>query len=317
MTILAVGGTGSRSEDWIFVGVVLAIAYVFLYPLFVLFKRSQQSRRIRKQLVTSAYKLPLKMTPVELSYIFSSKINQQHLFATLLDLANRSILVIRQKEGKMYVEPGPKVESGLTESESLLVDRVFEADRSIPVDQVISGYTSLKTGNEEITGSRSYVFWWLLRHQLRKRRIIENHMTGRYTKMLFVFGVISSLFISMTSIAVWRFIQMLDSGEVDFDRLCEHWANAFVVWLILLLPIIIVSFADLKFRGRMLGRLWLLTKQNRRYINQFIAFKEYVRLSNKKSLRFESKELEKESTINTKPYAIALGFTKEKSLTGK
>ncbi len=317
MTIFAVGGVDSRTEDWVFVGIVLAIAYLLVYPLYVVFKRSQHARRIKSQLVTSEYKLPIKMTPTELSYVFSSNISKQHLYATLLDLANKSVLVIKQKEGRYFVEPGPRIEGDLSSSESLLADLVLDAGRPLPVSQVISGYTVHRSTKGNITGSRHYVFWWILRNQLRKRKVIENHMTGRYTKMLFMFGVVSSLVISMISAGSWRFMQMLDTGEVDFDDLCGHWANAFWIWLILLIPVLIVSFFDLRFRGRMLGRTWLLTKANKRYINQFVAFKEYVRLATRKRLRFESKELEKESKVRVRPYALALRFTKDKSATGK
>ncbi len=317
MTIIAVGGVGSRSDDWLFVGIVLATAYIVVYPLLILLRRNQHSRRIKNQLVTSPYKLPIKMNPTEFAYIFSSKINSQHLYATLLELANKSVVVIRQKEGKKYVEPGPKIEDNLTDSESFLVDHIFQANRPLPVDLVITGYSSHKNDNKIINGSRRYVFWWLLRYQLRKRNIIENRMTGRYTKMLLIFGVLSSFIISVVSVGMWSFVQMLEFGELDFGHILEHQLNSLQIWLTLLIPIIIVSFFILRFRGRMLGRLWLLKKTNRHYINQMIAFKEFVRLSNKNKLRFESDELQKESTVHTRPYAIALGFTKEKSITGK
>ena len=61
----------------------------------------------------------------------------------------------------------------------------------------------------------------------------------------------------------------------------------------------------------MLGRSWLLTEHMRRYLPQFEAYREFVRLTHAKKLRFESKELEKEARAGTRPYAIAFGYVNE------
>jgi hypothetical protein len=74
---------------------------------------------------------------------------------------------------------------------------------------------------------------------------------------------------------------------------------------------VLVTFLLLKFRGRMLGRDWIMTEKYRRYIGQMDAFREFVRLAHKGKLRFESKELRKESIAITRPYAIACGFIKK------
>lgn len=298
----------SRSDDWVFVAVVLAIAYLLIYPIYVIYLRLSKSRRIKNQLVTSEYKLPTKLSPTDLSYLFSPSIKQRHLYATLLDLANRSIIVLKEKEGKVYAESGPKIENDLTEQEKIFTNHILATDHAVLVERLISGLTVYKNNNHKVNGTKAYVFWWLLRKSLRQRGIIEKQMTGRYTKILLSFGVLSSLLVSLVSITILRIFQMFDRGEVDFGMLAEHWMNALVVWLIMLVPIIIVSFGVLRFRAKLLGRHWLMTKKYRRYMNQIIAYKEFVRLTHKKKLKFESRELEKESRVKTKPYAIALGF---------
>lgn len=317
MTILAVGVMDSRTEDWLLVGLALVLVYILLYPSYILIRRSRYSRMIRKQLITTPYNLPIKMTPTELSYIFSPSIKSRHLYATLLDLANRSVVVIKHKSSRIYVESGPKIDNELSQSEKLLTDSVFKANEPIPIEQVMAGYATAKQDRQRISGSKHYVFWWLLRDQLRKRKIIEARMVGRYTRMLFIFGLVCSFLVSMLAVGIWRLAHMLDNGELEFSHLWGHFGNALFFWLILLLPIILVSFMNLRLRGKMLGRQWLLTKSNIRYSNQLILFKEYVRLANKGALRFDVVELQKESIAHTKPYAIALGYAKETSLTGK
>jgi hypothetical protein len=301
----------NRSEDWVFVASVLGVIYIILYPLYVLFLRYQQARRISSQLVTSAYTLPTQLTPTELSYIFSSKVSKKQLYATLLDLANRSILVLRKNEGVLIAEIGPKHENNLTSHEAILFDFIKESGGEAAVDKILEGHTVKDYKTTTISGSRHYVYWWFLRQTLRDRKIIEKKMTGRYTKMIINFGLIMSLIIALVSLVSWRLIQMALNGEVDFDAAIDNAINAFTMWVVLIIPIIIVSFVALRFRGRMLGRHWLLTNSYRRYVNQIISFREYVRLTHKKKLKFESRELEKNSSLHTKPYAIALGIIKE------
>lgn len=306
------GGTGSRAEDWTVAAVALLLAYVVIYPLYLISLRYAHSRRIERQLVTSTYKPPTEMTPVEFSYIFSSRVKVRQLYAALLDLANRSILLLHTSEGKTYVEIGPKVVDNLTPSEKNLVDTVSSTHHKTLINHVIYGQTTTTDmDNKPLTGSRSYVFWWLLRQSMRKRKIIESHMTGRYTKMLLGFGGLLSLVICLIAVVLFRLLEMFYQGEVDVGELLIHSKHAAAFWVIAILPVMVVSFFMLRLRGRMLGRHWLLTAKFKHFMNQLIAFKEYVRLTQKGSLRFESKELQKEARLHTKPYAIALGIIKE------
>jgi hypothetical protein len=269
-------------------------------------------RRIKKQLVTSMYKIPVSMTPTELSYIFSTKVKQPQLYATLLDLANRSIIVMHDKHGKITVENGPKIDKNIHIFEKLLLDQFKDKPHPVNVERVISGFTNYELPKgSKITGSRQYVYWWLLRETLRSRGIIQRHLSKRYASMLLLFGVVGSLVISILSIVAFRFIEMIDIGEVDFGRLYESATSGFVLWLMLVIPMLFISYGLLKYRGRMLGRDWIMTKKYRRYLGQMDAFREFVRLTHKDKLRFESKELKKESIALTRPYAIACGYIKK------
>jgi len=61
----------------------------------------------------------------------------------------------------------------------------------------------------------------------------------------------------------------------------------------------------------MLGRDWIMTTKYRRYLGQIDAYREFVRMTHKGVLKFESKELYMESMASTRPYAIACGYIKK------
>jgi hypothetical protein len=129
--------------------------------------------------------------------------------------------------------------------------------------------------------------------------------------MLVLFGGVGGLMVSVFTVTIIRFLQMISSGEVDVERIMLSIGSGFTLWVMAVIPLFIVSFVLLKYRGRMLGRDWIMTEKYRRYLGQMDAFREFVRLTHKNVLRFESKELRKESIASTRPYAIACGYIKK------
>ena len=314
MSVFAAMGAYNMVDDW---QVGLAGVFIFffiMYPLYILFLRFRHSRRIKNQLVTSMYKLPIVMNPVELAYIFSTKVKKPQLYATLLNLANRSILIMHNKKGKTTVEIGPKVDKDLRSFEKFLIEQISQSTDPVDTEIVMNGYANhiLKSKKtEKVSGSKQYVFWWLLRDSLRNRKIIQTKLSKRYALMIFMFGVLGSLGVLVVSIVFLRLIQMINAGEVDLGRISSSFGSALLLWVIIIIPMILVSFGLLKYRGRMLGRHWIVTDQYKRYVGQMDAFREFVRLTHKDKLRFESKELHKESVALTRPYAIACGYIKK------
>ena len=191
----------------------------------------------------------------------------------------------------------------------------MHADGDVEIGRVLEGFTNygLSSG-EKVRGSRQYVFWWLLRHSLRTDKLVKKNMVGRYVKMLVLFGVVIGFIASVVPIMTWRILQMFNAGEVDFQRTMDTFTGAVLLWALLIIPMIVLSFFILRFRGRMLGRDWLMTDKLHRYIGQLVGFREFVKLVHSGKLRYESKELEKICTLDTKPYAVAFGHVKEKSV---
>lgn len=311
MSVFASIGAYNREEDWLVAIIGIFVVYLVIYPTYIYYLRYRHMRRIKHQIVTSIYNMPIKLTPVELAYIFSAKVKKQQIYATLLDLANRSVLVMHKNHGITTVEIGPKVDKELHPFEMLLLEKIQHNSGNLNVEKLLEGFTSheLASGTK-INGSRQYVFWWLLRDTLRARNIIQKNLSKRYAMMLVVYGVISGLVVSVVSVVGLRFVQMIDYGKVDVHRLTQSLGSGLIIWLLMILPLLLVSYLILKYRGRMLGRDWIMTPKYRKYLSQMDAFREFVRLTHKGNLEFESKELYEESMAVTRPYAIACGYIK-------
>jgi hypothetical protein len=312
MSVFATFGAYNRNDDWLVILIGLIVCYLILYPLYILYLRYRYVRLIKKQLVTSMYKLPISMSPTELAYIFSSKVKRPQLFATILDLANRSIVIMHKTHDNLTVTNGPKVDNDIKPFEFLLLNKINETEEPTKVNSVIDGFTSYEVKKGvKIEGSKQYVFWWLLRDNLRSRKIIQTHLAKKYLYMLFIFGFVASFIVIEVTIISVRLMQMIGAGEVSTNRLIDSASSGISFWILAVLPILFISFGLLKFKGRMMGREWIMTSRYKRYLSQIDSFREFVRLTHKNRLKFESKELHKESVALTRPYAIACGFIKE------
>ncbi len=299
-----------RVEDRVVVGLALILCYLILFPGYVLFTRAISKNRIRKQIVTSQYKLPIRLSPSEFSYIFSSKIDKKHILATILDLANRSLLIVDQREGKLFVSPGPRIDDKLSDYENLVMEKVAENSRQ-NIESFTDGKSSFKSLNKgKIEGSRVYVFWWVMRNQMQKDGIINSNMKLKYLKMLFTNGVLISYLITVISVISVTFVRMSREGEIEARQVFESLVDISCFLFLLMIPILIITFFLLKMRGKNLGRYWLIKQKNIRYLPQIVAYREFVVLAHKNKLKFESTQLKTKSLAETRPYAVALGITK-------
>ncbi len=301
----------SRNADYRLALLSLAVAYLLVYPIWVMYKRRRFQRRISLSVVTSMYKLSVKMSPAEMAYVFSARVGKRHLYATLLDLTNRNVLVMKNNSSGIAVEFGTNTADKLHSYEKLLVGQLHIAGKQAAVRTMVDGFTnySLSSG-EKIRGSRTYVFWWLLRNTLRQNARIYENMTPKYVRLLVSTGVLAGAVIVFIPLMLIRISQSVASGDVDLANWVEHMVNAGVLWLMALMPLLIVSFFLLRFRGLMLGREWLLKPSFLRYIEQIDSYRAFVRLTHNGKLRFESKELQQLSREQTMPYAIALGYVR-------
>ena len=104
---------------------------------------------------------------------------------------------------------------------------------------------------------------------------------------------------------------MMNQGAYDGSVLVDSVVHGLEFWVLAVLPTVIVSFFLLRFRGAMLGRSWIMTDSMRHYLGQAASFREYVRLTQTNRLKFESDELQAEAKLQTRPFGIAFGYSKE------
>lgn len=305
-------GVYDRSVDWRFISISLFLIFIFYYPIYLWVVRIYKTQRIRSQLITTLYKPPLDMSPVDLSYIFSKKVDSRHLYATILHLTNRGVLHMSHKNGVTYTEIGPKLDDNLELYEKMLVGIVHSHKEAVPIDKIIEGNITYRlSSGSEIKGSKRYVFWWLLKQSLRDRGLIEKLMTSYYAKLVILFGAGGGLIVAFFPLFFWRLAQMNSDGKLDASRMNQTFMSAVSFWAISLPLILVISFILLLFRGRMLGRRWILTKKSLRYLGQFGVFREFTWLAQRKKLHFDSTTLAKESALETRPFAIAFGYIKK------
>jgi hypothetical protein len=299
----------TRSDDMRVAALVLFVVYFVIYPTVVILERNRHARRIKTQLVTSIYKIPLNLTPVDMAYLFSPRVKKSQIYATVIDLVNRGVLRSEGSKTDIKLAIGPRVDNELKTYEKMLVKLVEMHGPTVKLETLLTGETTFKTTDgERIGGSREYVFWWLVRESLRDEGYIHRHMGIYYLKMLIVFGGLWSLFIAITSTVTYRFIVMLQSGEIDLSQLVNAATQSSALWVMVLPVLLVGSFFLLKFGGKMRGRKWVMTHKTEHFLKQICAFREFTRLSLKGRLRFESKELREESISATNAYAHAFGY---------
>lgn len=301
----------SRAEDWRFIAFSLVVVYFVLYPLYVLSIRFRRTHRIKRQIVTTLYKVPLQLSPAEFSYLFSTRIKKPQLYATLLDLSNQGIVLLRKRDGEIVAELGAHLSEELRKYELMLLKQIYNAGGKATMTALASGQSSygVKDGRI-INGTKLYIFLWLLRSGLQQNGIIQQRPVTRYVRIVLVYGVLLSLLLSMLFLLSLRSLQMLDGGNINLNLLRYNAVSALLFWSMLLPPMLLASFFVMRFHGRMLGRVWLFSAKSRRYLLQMEAFREFVRLTHKDRLRFANDDLKKEAIKATKPYAVALGYVK-------
>jgi len=310
METVAIVSFEGRVEDRIVVGLALVLCYLIIFPAYVLATRAVSKNRIKKQIVTSQYKLPIHLSPSEFSYVFSSKIDKKHIYATLLDLANRSMVIISKREGNIFVSQGPRVDEKIPDTDKLIMENVQEVQ-----EQQINVFTDGKSSYKSITngvveGSKTYIFWWVLRNQMQKSNLINSNMKLKYFKMIFTNGVLLSYLITLISVISVNFVRMSREGEIEAKQVFQSIIDISCFLFLLIIPIMIITFFLLKMRGKNLGRYWLIKQKNIRYLPQIVAYREFVVLAHRNRLKFESKQLKTKALAETRPYAVALGITK-------
>ena len=272
--------------------VTLALIVVFMRRWY--FAR----RRILTHRITAEYVAPLEFSPAEMSYLFRHRLDERDFAATLVFMAQRGVIHFRKHEGQKVVLPGPKYEGNLRPYERMILE-VVDEHKFLPAQELLAGYLTIF---ERETKSS---FGAEVRKDLEERGFIKQHYTLGYIESV-AKGTILSLFaiVWIPSIFLWIYGVLLQGGS-DFSNIDDVTYTSLMLLLMLALPVLIFVIVVRLLQSRSLGRSWIAEKKLKRYWTHIIGFRQFVYLSEKEKLTFESKSLKKTSEINTLPYAIA------------
>lgn len=260
-------------------------------------------RRILTHRITAEYVAPLEFSPAEMSYLFRRKLDERDFAATLVYMAQRGVIHFRKHEGAKVLLPGPKYEAQLRPYERMILD-VVDENRFIKSSELLEGYVSIfeRHGSDTFTD--------LVRKDLIKKGYIKKNYIGGYLRSVCK-GTLLSLFaiVWIPSIFLWLYGVVIQGGS-DFSNLDDLMYTSFTMVALLILPVLIFAIIIRLAQSHSLGRDWIAQKKLRQFWPHIIGFRQFVYLSEKEKLNFESKNLKKTSEINTLPYALVFRLVK-------
>lgn len=314
MDVVASLTHGEQYGVWVTLTLLFLVYAIVIFPLRYFAKRQKFRRQISSHLITSSYKLPEKLSPAELSYLFSPSIKKRHIIASLMQLLNDGLLVSKSHEGALGFSIGPRVDSMTALSDTYLIDSIEKNDNSMSFGQLVEGDVSYSVPNtrDKVSGSKVYVFWWLVRQGLRQRGVIVDRPVKAYFSVIIT--TLRNIFLlSILNLFTIQLLLLIFGGQIDIDSVISSIKHT-TVWFFLFFPLeIVISFITVRFRGRLLGRGWILTAKKARLLGQFDAYREYVRLVQRGDVLFEHDEAKKRARSITQPYAVALGYARTPS----
>ncbi len=295
-----------RMEDFESVPALFLIGLLFLILilLVVFFTRRWffARHRIIARRITAEYEAPLDLNAAEMSFLFRKKLDEKVFAGLLVSMSQRGIIHFRKQQSHKIVLAGPRYDSTINEYEKRILDFLDE-HRSIPVRDVLTAYNRLYEGQD-----RSGSFTSAVRSDLERRGMIRRVYIVRYLASI-VKGVLLVLGSVLWTpiIALWLY-SVFAQGSSDFTNLDDLFYTGLIYSLLLFVPVGITMVGVRHFQARSTGRRWVAQQRLQRYWPHIVGFRLFVCLSEKERLHFESKSLQKASSINTLPYAIAFGL---------
>jgi hypothetical protein len=267
-------------------------------------------RRLSSNVITAEYEPPLGLNPAEVGYLFDGKLRELEVGATIISLIQRGFLHIKKVNNKKKIFTGPRVDSNLKVYEKKLIE---EADKSegIFASELLSRFTSLKAGNYTIPViSREMIFTQLVHSDLQRHQYVRGSFVYRFLYSTFkIYLLFVALVIYMPLSAVW-FFGAVENGATDFSTLGTLLLIGFMVSVFLFVPFYVACMVMNYFRGRVVGREWIITPKLKRLWPQIVGYRQYIKMVENEKLEFSSKSLKSVSKNKSLPYAVALGFVK-------
>lgn len=283
---------------------------LFILPTIILRKRYFIARRLKKNPITAEYISPLDLNPAEIGYLFDGKLKELEVGATIIHLIQGGILHIKKVEEKKRIFAGPKVDDNLKSYEKKLVEASDIPD-GVSADVLVRRFTTHKNDSFSFqVMARETVFTQLVHSDLSRRQFVRDRFMLRFLISSFkIYLIVSLLLIYIPFAGAWAF-GAVDNGATDTNMLKNLLIGGFFISIYFFVPLYAFSMALNHFRARVIGREWLITDKLKKHWPQIVGYRQYIKMLEDDSLKFNTKSLAEHSKTSSLPYAVALGFVK-------
>lgn len=281
---------------------VLVLAVLILLAMINLKTWFFARRRILRQLISVGYTSPLGLNPAEISYLFRRELDDRDFAGLLAYMSQKGVIHFRKHDGVKMIYPGPKYEGNLKAYEKIILD-VIDDNKPVAAKEFIERYREAFAAEATNRTLKEHVRDELIKSgYLHKKPIFR-----RSIALLMTVIQLLSLTVWLPLVVLW-IRKSIEDGTSDFSKVVDVLSDGIIMSLYLFIPLLFIVVLMKHMQARAIGRRWIIQPKLLDFWAQIIGFRQFVRLTECGKLRFESKELEKTSLVNTLPYAIALGF---------
>lgn len=263
-------------------------AYLFLYlPVKLITtviahgkQKADRLRLLQQKTVIAEYDPPANLTPAEIGFLFDAKLSIAEVFATIVNLQQRSLATIGENEGKLMVYE-VKIGQSSTAFEGYILGRLDNH----------KGKTINKRFLENIRRSGDQV----MKQQLQEKGYllpIKEQIKRSFLRLSFIMAMLIILF----PVLAFRPNTLEEITNTVFF-LIVFWPGYFIVSIFL--------YSTYQ---KIAGEPWLGTGKLKQIWTDIEGYRGFIQMVELDNLQFESETTKGIIKDKTLPYAIALGF---------
>ncbi len=299
---------GYEVPIFLYVGILFLTSFVFL-PMFLFRKWYSYRRRLKANLITSEYEPPSDLTPAEMQYLFGGINDERITAATIIHMVQRGYLHMRKENGIKKVFAGPKAaDSSLKMWEQMILTQIESSSTGAKADAIMAHPIAFVDKDMNHRHSDASTLSDYIAESLQKRKLIK----GKGVNSFFLEAFSVALFLIATlilwPILLYWFLSLIESSTSDLASTQDFAITAAIASIAAFIPMYAFSVFFVKWRAQLFGRRWMASDRLNRQWPQMMGFRHFVKLTEKNRLRFDSEELQKSSSKDILPYAVALGF---------
>jgi len=305
-THLAFGGY--EVPVFLYVSVVFITSFILL-PMFLFRKWYSYRRRLKANLITSEYEPPSGLTPAEIQYLFGGINNERITTATIIHMVQRGYLHMRKENGKKKVFPGPKAaDVSLKIWEQMILTQIEASPEGASADTVMKHPIAFVDKNIQDKHSDASTLSDYIAESLKKRKLIKGKGVNTFFLEAFIVAVFLIASLVLWPIFFYWFLSLIEASTSDLASIQDFAMAAVIISAAAFVPLYAFSVFFVKWRAQLFGRRWMASDRLNRQWPQMMGFRHFVKLTEKNRLQFDSEELQKSSSKDILPYAVALGF---------